>query len=115
MEKSERIEQLIELVVIEYSKSYDIDIAMLKAEVSDEDRAILEKDSDFLYRIAYEDALIRETIIENMVKNVKSSNPQLSQKAAVDLGNILYKSKFSKKDEPMKLIIPDKIVLVGAE
>ena len=112
--KSNNIDELAEMVVMEYSKSYDLDIAMMKAEVSKEDREKLEKNSDFMYMISYQDALIRESIINTMVCSMNSGNPQLKQKAAVDLGGILYKSKFSKKEEAPKTIVPDIINLEGA-
>ena len=109
------IDELGEIVVVEYAKSYDLDIAMMKAEVSAEEKELLTKSEDFMYQIAYTDALVREEIIETMVTNVRIGNPSTRQKAAVDLGNILYKSKFSKKDEEIKTVVPDKIVMVGAE
>ena len=108
------IDELSEIVAMEYAKSYDLDIAMMKAEVSAEEKELLTKSEDFMYQVAYQDALIREEIIETMVNNMKH-DPKGSQKAAVDLGNILYKSKFSKKDEEIKTIVPDSIVLQGAE
>jgi len=107
------IYELAELVIQEYSKSYDLDIAMMKAEVSSEEAELLKKDEEFMYRVAYEDALIRESIIETMVSNMKHDQRN-SQKAAVDLGNILYKSKFNKKEEDQKGQVPDKIILSGA-
>ena len=108
------IDELGELVVMEYTKSYDLDIAMLKTDVSVEEKELLLKNEDFMYQVSYQDALIREIIIETMVGNTKVGNPSLRQKAAVDLGNILYKSKFSKKEEQEKTIIPDSIIMVGA-
>ena len=114
MDSTERnIEEVAELVVMEYSKSFDLDIAMMKVEVSKEEKEVLLKDVDFMYRIEYEDAVIREDIIKTMVNNMRHDQKN-SQKAAVDLGNILYKSKFSKKDEEVKGVVPDTINLVGA-
>ena len=107
------MEVVAEMVVIEYSKSYDLDIAMMKVEVSKEEKELLIKDADFMYRIEYEDATIREDIIKTMVHNMRYDQRN-SQKAAIDLGNILYKSKFSKKEEEQKSVVPDTINLVGA-
>lgn len=108
------IDELAEIVVMEYAKSYDLDIAMMKAEVSLEEKAILLKNETFMYQVSYQDAVIREEIIETMTHNMRH-DPKGSQKAAVDLGNILYKSKFSKKEEEPKAIVPDKIIMVGVE
>ena len=109
------ITELGEIVVAEYTRSYDLDIAMMKAEVTNAEEELLRKDAEFMYQIKYQDSLVREDIIETMVVNMRVGNPSARQKAAVDLGNILYKSKFSKKEEEPKTIVPDKIILQGAE
>ena len=103
-----------EQVVMQYTMSYDLDIAMTMIDLTEEEKQTLLKDQSFMFRIAYQDASIRQKVVSTMIANLDSENEQLSQKAAIDLGNILYKAKFSKKEEAIKMIVPDKIVLVGA-
>ena len=102
-----------EEVVMEYKLSYDLDIAMMKCRLTPDEQKLLKNDDSFMYRIQYEDALIREGIISTMVTNMRGPDAKLSQKSAVDLGNILYKEKFKAGNEAPKGIVPDKIILVG--
>lgn len=107
------IEEMKEEVVMEYKLSYDLDISMMKCNLTSDEKKLLKNDSSFMYRIDYEDALIRESIISTMVTNLRGSDAKLSQKAAIDLGNILYKEKFKSGNEAPKGQVPDNIVLVG--
>ena len=109
----EDIEQTKEEVIMEYKLSYDLEIAMMKCQLNPDEQKMLKNDDSFVYRIAYEDALIREGIISTMVTNMRGSDAKLSQKSAVDLGNILYKEKFKTGNEAPKGIVPDSIILVG--
>lgn len=107
-------EEKQEHVIMQYKMSYDLDIAMTKVELTEDDKKAMLEDKSFMFRISYADATIREKIVETMVSNLDSENESLSQKAAIDLGNILYKSKFNKKEEAQKSVVPDTIILVGA-
>lgn len=107
-------EEKQEHVIMQYKMSYDLDIAMTKIELTEDDKKAMLEDKSFMFRISYADATIREKIVETMVSNLDSENESLSQKAAIDLGNILYKSKFNKKEEAQKSVVPDTIILVGA-
>lgn len=102
-----------EQVLIHYRKSYDLDIAMMKVDLTTEEKKLLLSDPSFMYRVHYADALIREEIVETMVDNMQGGDPKLSQKAAIDLGNILWPDKFKGKDSGPKQMVPDTIVLKG--
>lgn len=108
------LEEKKELVIANYIMSYDLEIAMLKVGISPEEKKLLLNDTSFMYRVSFQDALIREKIIETMVGNMKIGPGPLSQKAAVDLGNILWKDKFKDKGDEPKGQVPDRIILVGA-
>ena len=107
------LEEKKEIVISNYQLSYDLDIAMMKAGLTTEEKKLCKNDQSFMFRVNYQDALIRETIIKTMVANVESFDSKLAQKAAVDLGNILWKEKFKSKDEGPKTEVPDNIVLKG--
>lgn len=109
----EDIEQTKEEVIMEYKLSYDLEIAMMKCQLNSAEQKMLKHDDSFMYRIGYEDALIREGIISTMVTNMRGPDAKLSQKSAMDLGNILYKEKFKSGNEAPKGMVPDKIILVG--
>ena len=107
------IEQMKEEVIIEYKLSYDLEIAMMKCRLTLDEQKMLKNDESFTYRISYEDALIRESIMTTMKTNLEGVDPKLSQKAAVDLGNLLWKERFKSGNEGPKGIVPDSIILVG--
>jgi hypothetical protein len=107
------IEEKKEEVIIEYKLSYDLDIAMMKCSLTSDEKKLLKNDSSFMYRIDYENALIRENIVKTMIVNLNGPDAKLSQKAAIDLGNILYKEKFKSGNEAPKGQVPDNIILVG--
>jgi hypothetical protein len=107
------IEVLKEEVVIEYLGSYDLEIAMMKCNLTSDEKKLLKDDASFMYRIDYQNALIREDIVTVMIVNLKGPDAKLSQKAAIDLGNLLWKEKFKTNNEAPKGVVPDSIVLVG--
>lgn len=107
------LEEKKEEVLIHYSRSYDLDIAMMKADLTEDEKKLLQHDSSFLYRISYQDARIREEIVEVMVGNLRSADDKLAQKAALDLGNLLWKEKFKNNETKPQQIVPDQIILKG--
>lgn len=106
------LEEKKELVIENYRMSYDLDIAMLKVGLTDDEKKLLLNDTSFMYRINYQDALIREDIMATMLSNMHNRGP-ISQKAALDLANVLWADKFKNKESGPPSIIPDKIILKG--
>lgn len=108
------LEEKKEEVLIHYRKSYDLEIAMMKVDLNTNEKNLLLHDSSFMYRIAYADAIIREEIVDVMTNNLRSSDDKLTQKAALDLGHLLWKEKFKGGGGAPKMV-PDVINLVGVE
>lgn len=106
-------EQQKEIAVEAYSRSYDLDIAFTTAEFTSEERAMLQRDTTFMSRINYIDAKLKEEMIETMLSNMREGKPELAQKAANDLGKIIWPEKFSGKVPEPKGQVPDSIVLKG--
>ena len=108
------LEQKKEMVLMQYKLSYDLDIAMTKTDLTEDEKALLKRDKSFLYRIEYQDAMIREKIVSTMLDNLDTPDFRISQKAAIDLGNLLWKEKFKGSDNNNKgVIMPDAIILEG--
>jgi len=108
------LEEKKEQVILQYTLSYDIDIAMTKVDLTPDEKKMLLRDEDFLYRLNYQDALIRERIVSTMLENLTAGDPRLTQKAAIDLGNLLWKEKFkSTESTSTKNQVPDTIILKG--
>jgi hypothetical protein len=112
----ESLDEKKEQVVMQFRLSYDLDTAMIKVDLTDDEKKLLLADESFMFRIRYQEASLKEDIVSTMVENLNnSSDPKLSQKAAIDLGNIMWKEKFKGKGEDeTKGQVPDSIVMVGA-
>lgn len=104
-----------EQVLTQYKLSYDLDVAMMKAGLTKDEKDYLTRDEEFMFRIDYANACLRESLIGTMVDNLHSEDPRISHKAALDLGNVLWPEKFKGKqeDDKNKSLVPDKIVLKG--
>ena len=109
------IDELKERVVEHFVRSYDLETAMMKADLTTEEKSMLQRDTSFMFRIDYLMAEVRENIVTTMVDNMNGHDEKLAQKAAVDLGKILWAEKFSGKPEAPKGQVPDTIVLKGAK
>ncbi len=107
------LEEKKEEVIMQYKLSYDLEIAMMKVDLTSEEKKLLQNDTSFMYRIDYQDSCIRERIMATMIDNLSSPDDKLAQKAAIDLGNVLWKEKFKGKDEGPKSLVPDTIILKG--
>lgn len=108
------LEEKKELVIANYQQSYDLEIAMMKVGLTSDEKKLLLHDESFMYRVSFADSLIREEIIGTMLDSMRSADVKLAQKAAIDLGNILWKDKFKgNADEGNKSQVPDQIILKG--
>lgn len=107
------IEEKLEEVLMQYKLCYDLDIAMTMSELTSDEIKYLKNNDSFMYRIEYENAVIRQDIMTVMKNNMKGPDDKLAQKAAVDLGNLLWKERFKTNSEAPKGIIPDSISLIG--
>lgn len=105
---------LKERILASYEESYDLDVAFMKNAVSSDIASMLKRDTDFMYRIHYADAKLREKLIGTMVHSLDSEDEKLSHKAAIDLGNVLWPDKFKAKgEEKNQSLVPDSIILRG--
>jgi hypothetical protein len=105
-----------ELVFRNYQVCLDIDIAILKARLTDKEKDIILKDQEFLDRLTLVDAEVQEQLIVNLRDLSQSPNDSVRLSATKDLGKIFYQKRFSSDlsklfdDENNK---PACIVLVG--
>ena len=67
------LEEKKESVIIEYTKSYDLDIAMMKCDLTTDEKKLMQNDTSFMYRISYADAIIREKIITEIWKQIRNA------------------------------------------
>jgi len=108
-------EEKKEEVIGHYKKSYDLETAMMRADLTTDEKKMLQRDTSFLFRLDYITSELRESIVSTMINNMRSENENLSQKAAVDLGKILWKEKFGINEPTPKGMIPDQIIMTGEE
>ena len=107
------LEEKKELTLQYYKLSYSLDTALLMADVSKAEQSLLKNDEEFLYRIQYEDATIRQTLFTTLLNGVTSSDEKHARNCALDLAKILDSDRFNGKVEKVKTIVPDSINLVG--
>lgn len=108
-------EEKKEEVIEHYKRSYDLETAMMQADLTTEEKQMIQRDTSFTFRLDYINAKVREEIVTTMLDNMRSEDPKLSQKAAIDLGKIVWAEKFNGKPEEPKGQVPDSIILKGAE
>jgi len=113
MNSNMTLDEKKELVVMHYRDSYDLEIAMMLAELTEPEKQFIKRDASFMYRISYEDAKIKKKIIGVLLSSMDSEDEKLARTAAVDLGKILDKERFVGGQEKPKGTVPDIINLVG--
>jgi len=104
-----------ELVLMHYRLSYSLDIAFMMAGIDDDEKKLLLADDSFMFRVAFEDAQVRQKIMVTLLNCMQSPDEKLARTAAMDLGKLLDKERFSGKEETNPSLVPDSIILRGKE
>ena len=103
-----------ELAYNYYQENLDVDISLLRAGVTSEERDLILDDEDFRYRLLLVDAQVQEQIIVNLRELSQSSQDSVRLSATRDLGKLFYKKRFTtdlfEEDENSR---PTSIVLAG--
>lgn len=108
------LEEKKELVLDNYSKSFDLEVAMMKVGLDADEKKLMQNDESFMYRVRYADATVREEIIGKMTTAMRDDDIRVGVKAAIDLGNLIWRDKFkAKEDDGKNHQVPDSIILVG--
>jgi len=78
------LEEKKEQVIIQYMRSYDLDVAMMKVGLTSDEQKLLKNDTSFMYRVNFQDATLKEDIVTTMIDNMKNGDPKLSQTANIN-------------------------------
>lgn len=89
-----------ERIIASFRESFDKDMAYKKLGVTEEERAMLDMDTEFQNRIEFILIEERESIIRKFRNFSISENEQVAFKATEALGKILYPSFFEGLKEP---------------
>lgn len=89
-----------ERIIASFRESFDKDMAYKKLGVTEEERAMLDMDTEFQNRIEFILIEERESIIRKFRNFSISENEQVAFKATEVLGRILYPSFFDGLKEP---------------
>ena len=112
-----RLSELAEVVYQNCTRSLNVNIAFLKANLNEEEKQALLNNSLFIRRINL--CLIdqQESLITDLLDLKSSQNETIKLQVIMKLGKMLYSSKFNESDEAEKSlpITPDRIVLMGSE
>lgn len=110
------IEEKKEVVIMHFEKSYDLENAMMLAQLTSDEKSMLKRDTSFQFRIDYILSKVREEIVQTLLECMRGPDLKLARTAGVDLGKILWGEKFNgKTEEGNKNLVPDTIVLKGAK
>jgi hypothetical protein len=115
--KKQSIEEKMELVFSTYTDSLDLDIAFLKHAISRDEQKEMLNDSSFMRRIEIYDCMFQEELIVDLRNLAKTANSDAVRLSSIkELGQIFYKKKFNeKKNDNFTGLVPDKVVLAGAD
>lgn len=95
-----------ELVLRSFREAFNRDMAYRKCGVTEKEREILDKDSEFQNRLQYVLIEERERIVKKLQSLSDSENEQIAYKATISLGEILYPEMFEAiKDPAVKINI----------
>jgi hypothetical protein len=104
----ENLNEKKELIIQSYQKSFDKNVAYMKVGLTDQEIQLLDQDKDFQARLGYVLADQKEKIITRLIdlRNLADKD-EVSLKATIKLGEILYSEVFgSEDDKSTKLILP---------
>jgi len=112
-----RLSELAEVVYQNYTRSLNVNIAFLKANVSERDKQILLNDTLFVRRVNLYIAEMQEGLIEDLLDLKTTQNEGLKFQVITKLGKMLYPEKFRENadDGPEIPITPDRIILMGSD
>lgn len=110
---ADKLYELQEDVLINYRRSYDLDIAFLKAGAAKEQKEALLQDKEFMFRVKFADADLKERIVDQLRDAMASEDEKLAYKAAVDMGTLFYRERFKNEQNNADIRVPDKIILKG--
>lgn len=111
-----RLSELAEVVYQNYTRSLNVNIAFLKANVNEKDKQLLLNDSLFVRRVNLHIAEMQEGLIEDLIDLKTTQNEGLKFQVITKLGKMIYPEKFKENidNETEIPITPDRIILMGS-
>lgn len=107
-------EEIKEKIYNSYCMSLDLDIALLKEDLTDVEKQEIIEDEQFNIRLRLEKASIKEQIIQSLMHlGFNSINDSVRLSALNKLGELLYKEKFKGTNNTEDHKKPIKVVLEG--
>lgn len=88
------LEEKKESIVLSYSASFDKDGSYLLADLTEEEKELLDKDEDFQLRLKYSLLREKERLISELQSLTKSLDEKIKLSAIEKLGKILYPETF---------------------
>jgi hypothetical protein len=92
-----------ELIFQAYKKSFDLEVALVTSQVglTPGERASLSNDVEFQARLDLADALLKETLVQNLSNIARlSAQDGVKLSANKDLGRMFYPKRFKDVDPP---------------
>lgn len=92
-----------ELIISSYERTLDLDTAIFKLQLNEDQVQEIMSDEEFLFRIRMIDISIQEDVVGKLRMFANSPNEATAFKATMELGKIYYKKKF---ETGSKLTLP---------
>lgn len=111
------IDEKAELVFQAYVDTLDFDIALSRVVLSEDELAMIMADETLMVRMRNRDYEVQAELLHDL-RALKDSteNEQLQFQCIVKLGEMLYSKRFKPVEDKKEVyIVPDQIVLLGAE
>lgn len=94
------LQEIKEIIVQSYSKTFDKTMAYKKAGVSDVDIDVLENDEEFQDRLEYYLIEAREKYISNLKTFMDSENERIAYDATLKMSELIYPDFFEPLNKP---------------
>lgn len=94
------LQEIKEIIVRSYSKTFDKKMAYKKAGLSNADIIILEEDEEFQERLDYYLIEAREKYINNLKTFMDSENEKIAYEATLKMSELIYPDFFEPLNKP---------------
>lgn len=99
-----------EIAIEAYQKTFDKEMAYVKAELSAEEIVSLDLDQEFQARLTYFLVLKREELVSEFWNLVKSPDEKIKLRAIIEMGPLIYPTFFNRSKGDRKPISADEVL-----
>jgi len=112
-----KINELAEITYQHYTRSLDLNVAFIKADLTEKEKQLLMDNALFIKRINLFTADFKEDLINDLRDLKSSENEAIKLQVLTRIGKMIYPEKFNDNDSKERVmpITPDRIILTGSD